>query len=276
MRCLSQIYLNSNNSPFRFNAKELDEETGNYYYGARYYDPKWSIWISVDPLAEYYPSISPYSYTFNNPINWTDSTGMCPDRDCPDGVFEDGYEHTTEDGRTYFYLADVGRWSEEGVLVVHNVTFFEKVSKWFEDLFSGAGGAPVYGSGSENRGRKDGEANMDPIDASEMPGAIRGGKINSNAGKNLSKLYLKGTKYLNEANQVGTELGEKLDENKISLEPKQYIFTTYGYFDTGVNISKKDTIQINNNKSPKEVSDSLNTKAKNRWGIETKSRYEKL
>jgi RHS repeat-associated protein len=32
-------HLNSNNSPFRFNAKELDEETGYYYYGARYYDP---------------------------------------------------------------------------------------------------------------------------------------------------------------------------------------------------------------------------------------------
>ena len=48
---LVEEHLNSNNSPFRFNAKELDEETGNYYYGARYYDPKFSIWISVDPLA---------------------------------------------------------------------------------------------------------------------------------------------------------------------------------------------------------------------------------
>ena len=27
-------------SSYRFNAKELDSETGNYYYGARYYHPK--------------------------------------------------------------------------------------------------------------------------------------------------------------------------------------------------------------------------------------------
>ena len=35
-------------SSYRFNAKELDQETGNYYYGARYYHPKWSVWVSVD------------------------------------------------------------------------------------------------------------------------------------------------------------------------------------------------------------------------------------
>jgi RHS repeat-associated protein len=32
---------------YTFNAKELDQETGNYYYGARYYHPKWSVWLSV-------------------------------------------------------------------------------------------------------------------------------------------------------------------------------------------------------------------------------------
>jgi len=93
MRCLSQIHLNSNNSPFRFNAKELDclsreavrfgKETGNYYYGARYgvypehsrRDPKWSIWLSVDPLAEMYPATSSYAYVANNPINAIDPDG---------------------------------------------------------------------------------------------------------------------------------------------------------------------------------------------------------
>jgi RHS repeat-associated protein len=38
-------------TPYRFNAKELDEETGLYYYGARYYDPRVSMWWGVDPLA---------------------------------------------------------------------------------------------------------------------------------------------------------------------------------------------------------------------------------
>ena len=54
----------------------MDEETGNYYYGARYYDPKWSVWLSTDPLSEMYPSYSPYSYVLQNPIRYTDPTGM--------------------------------------------------------------------------------------------------------------------------------------------------------------------------------------------------------
>tara|TARA_R110000850_G_C9994955_1_gene467523 strand:- start:1125 stop:11606 length:10482 start_codon:yes stop_codon:yes gene_type:complete len=76
---LVEEHLNSNNSPYKFNAKELDEETGWYYYGARYYDPKWSVWLSVDPMAERGPQYSPYIYTFNNPINFTDPDGRWPD-----------------------------------------------------------------------------------------------------------------------------------------------------------------------------------------------------
>ena len=62
-------------SRFRFNGKEWDEETGNYYYGARYYDPKVNVWLSVDPLARKYPELSPYTYVANNPINLVDPDG---------------------------------------------------------------------------------------------------------------------------------------------------------------------------------------------------------
>ncbi|QYJ68241.1 RHS repeat-associated core domain-containing protein [Flavobacterium litorale] len=65
---------NSHNTPFKFNGKEFDEETGNYYYSARYYDPKMSIFISVDPLAE--QTGDTYGYVYNNPINLVDPTGM--------------------------------------------------------------------------------------------------------------------------------------------------------------------------------------------------------
>jgi uncharacterized protein RhaS with RHS repeats len=41
---------NSNyDSVYKFNGKELDESTGYYYYGARYYNPSTSIFLSVDP-----------------------------------------------------------------------------------------------------------------------------------------------------------------------------------------------------------------------------------
>jgi RHS repeat-associated protein len=63
-------------TPYKFNGKELDEETGLYYYGARYYDARSSIWLSVDPLAEEFPNASPYNYCNDNPINLVDPDGM--------------------------------------------------------------------------------------------------------------------------------------------------------------------------------------------------------
>ncbi len=65
-------------NPYKFNAKELDSETELYYYGARYYNPRLSVWYGVDPLAEKMPSWSPYNYTFNNPIRFSDPDGMAP------------------------------------------------------------------------------------------------------------------------------------------------------------------------------------------------------
>ena len=63
------------NTPYLFNAKEFDEETGLYYYGARYYEPKVSLWISVDKLSEEDLKISSYCYTDNNPIKYLDPDG---------------------------------------------------------------------------------------------------------------------------------------------------------------------------------------------------------
>ena len=66
---------NTWNTPYLFNAKEFDEETGLYYYGARYYEPKLSLWMSTDPLQEKYPFSSTYCYAANNPIKFIDPNG---------------------------------------------------------------------------------------------------------------------------------------------------------------------------------------------------------
>src|SRR5690606_20925046 len=92
-------HTNSYNSPFKYNGKELDEETGNYFYGARYYDPKLSIFLSVDPLAEQAPDWTPYRYGFNNPIKYTDPTGMYENDDPPTGFpREHGVSHSDSTG----------------------------------------------------------------------------------------------------------------------------------------------------------------------------------
>jgi len=72
--------------PFRFTSKELDRETGLYYYGARYYEPKVSRWMSADPAG--FALINPnrggysvieatnwYAYVSNNPVKYVDPEG---------------------------------------------------------------------------------------------------------------------------------------------------------------------------------------------------------
>ena len=74
-------------SRYKFNGKELDQETGCYYgvypeiFGrARYYNPSISRWLSVDPLAEKYTSFSPYNFTLNNPVRLVDFDGRSIDK----------------------------------------------------------------------------------------------------------------------------------------------------------------------------------------------------
>ena len=66
---------NAWNTPYLFNAKELDEETGMYCYGARYYEPRLSLWMSVDPRSEEAPEASLYTYSHNAPIGRVDFDG---------------------------------------------------------------------------------------------------------------------------------------------------------------------------------------------------------
>ena len=68
-------HSSSEDLPYKFNGKQFDEETGLYYYGARYLNPMASIWYGVDPLAEKYSMMSGYVYTFANPIKLIDPDG---------------------------------------------------------------------------------------------------------------------------------------------------------------------------------------------------------
>ena len=76
----SELTNNEYNSPClccnTFTGKEKDSETGFYYFGARYYDPALSgLFLSVDPMADKYPNISPYAYCAWNPVKLVDPDG---------------------------------------------------------------------------------------------------------------------------------------------------------------------------------------------------------
>jgi RHS repeat-associated protein len=61
---------------FTFSAKEKDTETGLSYFGSRYYSSDLSIWLSVDPMSDKYPSLSPYVYCADNPVKLIDFDGQ--------------------------------------------------------------------------------------------------------------------------------------------------------------------------------------------------------
>ena len=64
------------NERFTFTGKERDEETGYGYFGARYMDHElMTMWLSVDPMADKYPSMSPYAYCAWNPVKLVDPDG---------------------------------------------------------------------------------------------------------------------------------------------------------------------------------------------------------
>ncbi len=77
MQCADFQHLFCCKNTSSFTGKEKDSETGFYYFGARYYDPALSgLFLSVDPMADKYPSISPYAYCAWNPVKLIDPDGM--------------------------------------------------------------------------------------------------------------------------------------------------------------------------------------------------------
>jgi RHS repeat-associated protein len=60
---------------FGYTGRELDTETGLYYYRARYYEPLLGRFISEDPIGFAAGDTNLYRYVNNNPTNYTDPTG---------------------------------------------------------------------------------------------------------------------------------------------------------------------------------------------------------
>ena len=94
-------------------------------YGARYYSAREARWLSVDPLAEKYFSMSPYNYVAGNPIKYIDPKGMWDDGD--DGYgdgngnyvwFDNQHSDTfTDDGTTWNKVTDNKEEWDDAIII---------------------------------------------------------------------------------------------------------------------------------------------------------------
>jgi len=83
-------------NPFQYTGREFDSESGIYEYRARYYDQNVGRFVNEDPIR-FRAGINFYAYVSNNPVNFTDPTGLqfdsitryhieCAQRALPDDI----------------------------------------------------------------------------------------------------------------------------------------------------------------------------------------------
>ncbi|MEN3005048.1 RHS repeat-associated core domain-containing protein [Dehalobacterium formicoaceticum] len=104
-------------NPIRYAGEYYDEETGNYYLRARYYDPSIGRFIAEDPYEGSITnplSLNLYTYCENDPIRFVDSTGNWPE------------------------LTDITRTSARW-LIANPLNVHATQQGWFKDLFYAAG-----------------------------------------------------------------------------------------------------------------------------------------
>ena len=136
------------NRRIELNAKEFDEETGMYYYGARYYEPRLSLWMSTDPSEKKYPRISTYSYCFNNPLSYIDHDGRFGKKWIAN-LSRKWYnlwhkqkagpiiENKNTTNKQFRYTYNTFRYSDEGFEITSHYKFSTKVVKGMQDVGDG-------------------------------------------------------------------------------------------------------------------------------------------
>ena len=104
------------NSRYTFSGKERDSETGYSYFGARYYHSDLNIWLSVDPLSDKYPNLTPYAYCANNPVNFIAPDGRSYSEFDENGNYlrtiKDNWWHNTFVGRKGRIIDENGNISQ--------------------------------------------------------------------------------------------------------------------------------------------------------------------
>ena len=153
--------------PYKFNDKEFDEETGLYYYGARYMNPRTSLWYGVDPLAEKYVSTGSYVYCIDNPIRLIDPDGRKVKADV--NSQKNIYNILTKEDAKYV------KFDKNGILDVHSLQKLDSKSDIIQAIKTLANSDITYSfevKSEDDHGKKfkDGDFNF-YRGVTEIPGA---------------------------------------------------------------------------------------------------------
>ena len=158
--------------PFVSTGKERDEETGYGYFGARDHELT-AMWLSVDPMADKYPSISPYAYCAWNPIKIIDPDGQ-------DIYYKEGgsvyiYKKNTE-GEYGFYNYFTGEiYSGDNQKYVDNLKKAlgqlkeGKIGNKLVSFFEGHQKHHLFIKESDKNGQKGREINWNDTDKTRLP-----------------------------------------------------------------------------------------------------------
>ena len=259
---LFEEHSTSRTMPYLFNGKELDTETGLYYYGARYYDPRVSLWLNVDPMmlrdeamddedssngGVFNPmNNAVYAFSYQNPVKYVDPDGECPN--CITaaggalvggfigGVVEAGMQ-LYKDGKITSWKA-IGGSVAQGAITGGVAGFTGGAS--LAVTAGVAGGANVVG-GVANRAIQGKETTATDVVVDATVGAVLGaaGKhiggnrnlyvVSSKTGKSVTKSFFSNTRYTNKVlGQMKKGDAHSFPESVKSFESNGTISTIIG------------------------------------------------
>ena len=154
---------------YSFNAKELDEETGMYYFEARYY--RAPTFISRDPLMNEKPWLTPYHYCSNNPVGRIDPTGMMDEE--PDNPH--GKKTSNVNTKVEVKVVPQDNLKQKPiVLPIENgsskpkESLFQRLKKFFSSYMTGG----IYGTADNGQGKETRKGNGKQTDVSDFTSNI--------------------------------------------------------------------------------------------------------
>ena len=140
-------HSSSEDLSYKFNGKQFDEDTGLYYYGARYMNPVTSLWYGVDPECYRNIHLGSYVYCSSNPIVRIDPNG------------EDDYVTNiktgaiaiirTKDNTHSFYITNGQKTIEVGTYKYNSHNLIGMSGKVSFSNFEGAESRITFKSGNE-------------------------------------------------------------------------------------------------------------------------------